>query len=311
MFYPALLCFFLTSLSVCIAWLSRRPARKNLVVNWHFLRTCNYKCKFCFHTAKTSHVVTIEEAKRGLRKLHNEGMTRINMSGGEPFLKPKFLGDVCRFCHSVLNIQVSIVSNGSKIRKSWFKKYGQYLDVLAISCDSFNEKTLKEIGRYQCNKDHIGQLKKVRSWCEEFGVRFKINTVVCSANKGEHMGEEISALNPCRWKVFQCLLIDGENAGESAIRDAKDMVVTAAEFDAFIQRHSDVSCIVPESNKCMRNSYLILDEYMCFLNNTNGDKRQTVSILTNDTKEALDDSGFDANTFKKRTGEWCTANLEW
>ena len=42
---------------------------------------------------------------------------------------------------------VSIVSNGSKITASWFEKYGKYLDILAISCDSFDEETNKKIGR--------------------------------------------------------------------------------------------------------------------------------------------------------------------
>lgn len=42
-------------------------------VNYHFTRQCNYKCGFCFHTAKTSFVVPIEEAKRGLRLLKEAG----------------------------------------------------------------------------------------------------------------------------------------------------------------------------------------------------------------------------------------------
>jgi len=297
---PPLMTFFLS-----------RTKRKNLVVNWHFLRTCNYSCKFCFHTAKTSHVVSFDDAKKGLRKLHQEGMSRINLSGGEPFLKEKFLGQVCEFCHSELKIQVSIVSNGSNIRKSWFEKYGKFLDVLAISCDSFIETSLKEIGRFEKKSDHLKQLKQISLWCKDYDVKFKINTVVCTVNKNETMVDEISELNPCRWKVFQCLLIKGENVGDDAIRDAKDMVVTTNEFNQFVQRHQAITCIVPESNVNMRNSYLILDEYMCFLNNTNGDKCQTVSILDHDTKVALDESGFDANTFKKRGGEWCTTEIEW
>ena len=43
-------------------------------VNYHFTRQCNYQCKFCFHTAKTSFVLPLEEAKRGLKKLHDAGM---------------------------------------------------------------------------------------------------------------------------------------------------------------------------------------------------------------------------------------------
>ena len=42
-------------------------------VNYHFTRRCNYKCGFCFHTAKTSFVLPLEEAKRGLKLLKEAG----------------------------------------------------------------------------------------------------------------------------------------------------------------------------------------------------------------------------------------------
>lgn len=35
-------------------------------VNYHFTRQCNYSCKFCFHTAKTSFVLDESTAKAGL-----------------------------------------------------------------------------------------------------------------------------------------------------------------------------------------------------------------------------------------------------
>lgn len=45
-------------------------------VNYHFTRQCNYKCGFCFHTAKTSFVLPLEEAQRGLRMLKDSGESR-------------------------------------------------------------------------------------------------------------------------------------------------------------------------------------------------------------------------------------------
>ena len=61
-------------------------------------------------------------------------------------------------------------------------------------------------------------------------------------------------------KVFQCLLIGGENQGEEALRNAEQFVISNEEFQSFLDRHSGISCLVPESNVKMRNSYLILDE---------------------------------------------------
>lgn len=48
--------------------------------------------------------------------------------------------------------------------------------------------------------------------------------------------------------MFQCLLIGGENQGEEALRNAEKFVITDEQFESFLERHSGVSCLVPESN---------------------------------------------------------------
>ena len=47
-------------------------------VNYHFTRTCNYSCGFCFHTAKTSFNLPLDQAKRGLQMLVNDGMKKVH-----------------------------------------------------------------------------------------------------------------------------------------------------------------------------------------------------------------------------------------
>ncbi|XP_051579444.1 radical S-adenosyl methionine domain-containing protein 2 [Myxocyprinus asiaticus] len=287
-------------------------------VNYHFTRQCNYKCGFCFHTAKTSFVLPIEEAKQGLRLLKNAGMEKVNFSGGEPFLQDRgtFVGELVRYCKQELELpSVSIVSNGSLIKETWFQKYGDYLDILAISCDSFIEDTNKVIGRGQGKKSHLDNLHKVRNWCREYKVAFKINSVINTYNVDEDMTENITALNPVRWKIFQCLLIDGENVGENSLREAEKFVVSDQQFQDFLVRHQSVACLVPESNQKMRDSYLILDEYMRFLDCRKGRKDPSKSILDVGVEEAIKFSGFDEKMFRIRGGKyvWSKADmkLEW
>ncbi|NXM16855.1 RSAD2 protein, partial [Ploceus nigricollis] len=284
-------------------------------VNYHFTRQCNYKCGFCFHTAKTSFVLPLEEAKRGLAMLKEGGMEKINFSGGEPFLhdRGEFVGKLVQFCKQELELpSVSIVSNGSLIRKQWFEKYSEYLDILAISCDSFDEDVNILIGRRQGKKNHVENLHKLRQWCREYAVAFKINSVINRFNVEEDMNEQIKALNPVRWKVFQCLLIEGENSGEDALREAEKFVISDEDFDRFLDRHKDVSCLVPESNQKMRDSYLILDEYMRFLNCRNGRKEPSKSILDVGVEAAIKFSGFDEKMFLKRGGKyvWSKADMK-
>ncbi|CAE7312186.1 Rsad2 [Symbiodinium microadriaticum] len=277
-----------------------------LSVNWHYTRQCNYTCKFCFHTAKTSFFLPqtkqgMDEAKQCLRRLQWAGMQKLNFSGGEPFLHEKELGELCRFCKEDLALEsVSIVSNGSKITGDWIRKHGSYVDILAISCDSFQEEINLKIGRGKGS--HLQQLQQIRQWCEEADIKFKVNTVVNKMNINEDMRDMIRRLNPVRWKVFQCLLLEGENAGEEALRNARRLTVSSEEFQGFLDRHSQIDCLVPEDNEKMKDSYLILDEFMRFLNCTGGAKTPTASLRDVPVISALKGAGFDSKMFLTRGG---------
>jgi len=55
-------------------------------------------------------------------------MKKINFSGGEPFIHKRgdFVGNMVKYCKDDLAVSsVTIVSNGSLIRESWFQKYGK------------------------------------------------------------------------------------------------------------------------------------------------------------------------------------------
>ncbi|KAM5165534.1 S-adenosylmethionine-dependent nucleotide dehydratase RSAD2 [Mantella aurantiaca] len=284
-------------------------------VNYHFTRQCNYKCGFCFHTAKTSFVLPVEEAKKGLSMLKDAGMEKINFSGGEPFLQDRgnFVGKLVEYCKKELKLpSVSIVSNGSLITEKWFQVYGEHLDILAVSCDSFVEEVNKLIGRGQGRKNHVEKLMKIRKWCRDYNVAFKINSVINHYNVDEDMTKEIEMISPIRWKVFQCLIIDGENCGDDALRQAEKFVISDEQFRSFLDRHKNNKCLVPESNQQMRDSYLILDEYMRFLDCRNGRKDPSRSILDVGVENAIKFSGFDEKMFFKRGGKyvWSKADLK-
>ena len=269
-------------------------------MNYHLTRKCNYQCGFCFHTDIDSHVETYENARRGLHLLKEEGMQKINFAGGEPFLEAKLLGMLCQEAKETLNLAVSIVTNGSKVKEGWMKQYGRFVDIIAVSCDSFDEATNIQIGRGK--GDHLKHLKNVRDLCKQYNIRFKINTVVTSLNWKEDMQENIAKLDPMRWKVFQVLIIEGENDGNGTKRDARDLMISNEDFQAFCDRHQSIKTMVPESNDAMRSSYLLLDEHMRFLNCSQFKKTPTDSILVVGVQNALSQSGFDRNMFYHRGG---------
>ena len=73
---------------LCIGWLFFRSPKeadvededpRPLSVNYHFTRRCNYQCGFCFHTAKSSFVLPMDEAKRGLLLLKEAGKLAVHV----------------------------------------------------------------------------------------------------------------------------------------------------------------------------------------------------------------------------------------
>lgn len=275
-------------------------------VNYFPHRQCNYACKFCFHTALSSNKLKLEKAQEGLRLLKAAGMQRLNISGGEPFLHPEFLGKLFRYAKVELGVDTGVICNGSKVTDQWLDKYGQYLDWMGVSCDSFNEDTNELIGRRDGSKrhgEHWRRVQRIAEYCHARmpPLKFKMNTVVNRYNVEEDMNSALEVLKPQRWKVFQVLLLEGENTGPGALRNADDLVVSNEEFQRFLERHKAHNPVA-EDNDAMENSYLLLDEEMRFLNCQGGKKIPGRSIFEVGVHAALAGAGWEPETFEDRGG---------
>lgn len=268
-------------------------------VNYFFTRQCNKACGFCFHTAKTSHMEPLDRAKEGLRLLAQAGARKLNFAGGEPFLYPDFLGALVEYCKNELALEsVSIITNGSLVKEEWFERYGAMVDVFACSCDSFDEPTNVRIGRGTGNQVEI--LYNIAQWCRAYRIKFKLNTVVCRHNFAEDMNAHIEQLQPFRWKAFQVLIVKGENDCEATLRDARDLTITADEYKAFCDRHRHHKSFIPESNRIMASSYLLVDEYFRFIDKDVN--KLSDSILDVGVHRALGQIHFDEDAFMERGG---------
>ena len=147
-------------------------------------------------------------------------------------------------------------------------------------------------------------MRRVRDWCEEYDVCFKINSVINAFNVDEDMAENIIQLNPIRWKIFQCMLLDGENHGNKALRNVDSFLISDEQFKGFIGRHSHVAQLVPESSDMMKRSYIIVDEYFRFLDNGTGRMVPSEPILEVGVKAAFRYSGFVEKKYLDRGGRY-------
>lgn len=244
--------------------------------------------------------------------LATAGMKKMNFAGGEPFMKPEFLGQLCKYCKETLKLEsVSLVTNGSKVTKNWLAKYSKYLDIMAISCDSFDEATNVKIGRGSGGVgNHLKSVLELSRLCKEYGVMLKINTVVNRYNFNEDMNSAIEAIQPFRWKCFRVLIVPEENGGENTLRDARPFLISDDEWTVFTDKHEHQQSFVKEGNDVMASSYLLLDEYLRFLNKGIG--KPTQSILEIGVDAALENVYWDEDGFEKRGGvyEWTKSEQE-
>lgn len=197
---------------------------------------------------------------------------------------------------------VSIVTNGSKVSQKWLAKYGEYLDIMAVSCDSFDEALNTKIGRG--TGTYLKTVINLSRKYKEYGIMLKINTVVNRYNFQEDINAAIEEIQPFRWKCFQVLLVPEENRSEHTLRDIRRFLINDDKWRLFHDKHKHQEYFVPESNDVIASSYLLLDEYLHFLNKGVG--KPTKSILEIRVAAALKDVYWDEDGFEMRGGiyEW-------
>ncbi|KAF4420546.1 hypothetical protein F53441_14385 [Fusarium austroafricanum] len=172
-------------------------------MNYFPSRKCNYSCSFCFHTDTSSYVLPIDEAKRGLRLLKEAGMRKLNIASGEPFLYPRLLTELLQYGKEELALEsISIIGRGD-------------------------------------DGGNVIRLFRIANWCKEYGIKFKLNTVVNVHNWDEDMAADIE-------------------------------------------------------------SYLLLDEYMCFLDKVKGMITKSESILKVGVQKAMNQVVWDKASFVDR-----------
>ena len=222
--------------------------------------------------------------------LANAGATKITFVGGEPTLCP-YLGELL-VASKDAGLTTCIVSNGTGLTEEFLIEYNHLIDWVGISIDASSDEIHAKIGRglrsevANQTSNHLQLTKKVWENCRRFGIKMKLNTVVCRENLNDDMTQLVLDLRPDRWKIFQVLPVEGQNDG-----DVDDLLLKKEEFEEWINRHSWVQnegiSVVPESNELMRGSYAMLDALGRFYTNINGGHKYTSSIIEAGVNDCL------------------------
>ena len=269
------------------------------------------RCGFCFATFQD--VKQEMNLPRGhlpqeaclsvVERIATAGFEKINFAGGEPTLCPWLPNLISRA--KQLEMTTSIVTNGSRITGKWLDSLDGILDWIALSIDTVDSEKLIRTGRAVCGNNPITREEYLRLIhdIKRYGIRLKINTVVTSETWEEDFTGFMRLAKPERWKIFQVLRIKGQNDVHIA-----DFEVTAAQFDAYVQRNRSVEdagiTVVPESNELMTESYVMIDPSGRLYDNAQGHYRYSDPILKVGVEDALNQVTIDRQRFDDRLGEY-------
>jgi len=241
-------------------------------------------CKFCFAKFQNIPEQRKKESISLVKILANAGFEKINYVGGEPTLYP-WLKSLLQEANNN-GMTTTIVTNGSLINEHWFNQHSEYLDWIGFSIDSLLPEINLKLGRYLKNSKSPGfhDYLELLDMAKEIGLKTKVNTVVNQLNKDENFHVLISDVKPDKWKIFQVLIIEGENDR------AKSLTVSREEFETFLVNHISLTAyttIYPEYNEDMIGSYLMIDPSGCFYDNSSGVYVRSEKILKVGVSNAL------------------------
>lgn len=280
-------------------------------INFHLIKACNFKCRFCFATFDDiqSKGLSKQEQFKLIKLLaESKKFKKINFAGGEPTLVPH-IQELIQYAKE-LGFVTSIVTNGSRINMGWIKNVAPYLDILGLSVDSINDETNLISGRSEKQKVmQMDHLKEIAAACKLFRISLKINTDVSKFNHHEVLADCINQLKPFRWKILQVTRVEGQNDSQFDLVKVSD-----EEFQQFCQKNiqnilPDIKVII-ENNEIIYGSYLMIDQLGRFYDDSNSRHNYSDKILEIGVENALQQVRVNELKFEKREGDYTLETIK-
>lgn len=154
---------------------------------------CNLRCFYCMPEegidfVKKSELLDYEEILRFVGLVANEGVSKIRITGGEPFLRKEIMG-LIRSLSEVKGIhKIAITTNGTLTLPYLNELIGLGVDSFNLSIDSLDSGRFKEITR----RDYFNQVMECYQAMLIKNVDLKLNCVVM---QGRNVDDIIPMIN--------------------------------------------------------------------------------------------------------------------
>lgn len=190
--------------------------------------TCNYRCKMCYASSNmfSKEILTFEEIELIVEKLKNLGVLRINLVGGEIFVR----SDIIKIIKYIKNknLFLSCITNGL-VPGLQIDKYKEVLELfyqVQVSCNGIGDSYLNEYGM-----NNWGIAKKAISNVIKYTSNNILSFVITENNYKDipHFFEFASEINPTYVK-FGTIIWMGKSKKEEANKYYKEILIKANEL---------------------------------------------------------------------------------
>lgn len=226
-------------------------------IHWEVTNQCNLRCKHCLPASGPARdrELTSDEALAALESFQAAGVSRVNFTGGEPFIRKDFLNILEQTV--ALGMRAAVITNATLLQVSTLNIVKRLGVELGISLDGADETTNDAIRGRGSFRRAIEAFKQ----CREAGIPTTLYVTVTAANA--HQVEALAALAKayvCRGIHFNEVTIAGraisfsdELALSEEQRAALPGQVARAASDVFGEQASaiDERCFVDDATLYM------------------------------------------------------------
>lgn len=155
---------------------------------------CNLKCIHCYNESDDFeyHDMSVEEYKYTIDFLLTNGIKKLQIIGGEPFINPIILKEMLEYSVGKFEL-LEIFTNGTLIPHEFYKYLKQNNIRIALSVYSYNnidhDKVTNVIGSYHKTNKTIANLKK-------YGIQYRICNVLMDGVTLGQQNTNLYKLNP-------------------------------------------------------------------------------------------------------------------
>lgn len=148
------------------------------ILDWHWeiTKRCNLKCLHCIMGDCSDYEMTTDEAFAAISSIVKLGGKRLFIAGGEPLMRK----DICSIIERAFSagLVVSLITNGTKIDKTFLKNVGRCIQNIAISIDGHSQ-VQDEIRGHGMYDKCVSALRLI----SEFNIDTAVYTTINSLNE--------------------------------------------------------------------------------------------------------------------------------